>query len=429
MFHPPSKIRPSIFEIEDYDAVPQIRIFSNQKGNLILRTQIEAPNTKAYARETLKTLAQIRNGKFQEVILSQDDFRKLKVYYEKTPDASADHLAIATAKALFPERISEDQQAVVLDLSDPKQFAFALETNFSKTFMQDRGRNIFQDIGRKVTKARVKAQDENVELRKKVKEIDEMLLVRNEYPDSPEYAARHAKAFKEFFEFSQQFVPSYIAPFYKNFVAQSQAEFLGEANEYIVLTDLTSRKVLQIFETWAEENSKKITKKSFLREENQNVRETLYRVRKALKILDERNIQYTVSSPKPVLERLTQSTPYAIVYVSIDPFIENIREIEEWQENPSLDRKSPLSLSTLLNLSEQLKDREDITYLVLPYVRTALGFTEAPNSSVTRFGDGFGGDPDTQALYVLRKGNYFYTPFDVPSAAKAAEKIVEKIKE
>lgn len=429
ILHPPSRTRPSYFEIPNHAGVPGTRVYENQDGKLTEIATVQSPTAKAHASETLKTLDLIHEGKHQGIVLTQEDFKNLEVKYETSPDALADHLAIAEAKALFPERVSEDY-TITLDLSDPEQFRFALNTNASNSLMQDQGRNILPDISSRIIKYGVKAQQKNQDLKTQGAKVDNLLSVRSETPDSENYPARHAEAFEEFFKFSQQFVPPYIEPFYEAFISASQSQFLGQADDYTIITDLNSPEVIETFETWAEENNRKLTKRTFKPAENENVARSLERTQNALKFLRERNIGYTPSTPKPVLEELTQSTPYAVVHISRAPFAENIREIEAYQEDPSLDRKSKFSLHTFLAVADQLKDREDVTLLSLPYVPTRLGFTEAPNSSVTRFGDGYAGDPDTAALYVLKNGDYFYTPFvGVPSAEEAVEKIKEKISE
>lgn len=434
ILHPPSKLRPSYFEIVGFEGVPATRIFRKENKTLEEIATISAPSAEAYADEVIRTLNQIIEGKLKEIVLKPEDFRNLKVHYETTPEAMQDHLAIATAKALFPERVfSEDTQTyiVTLDLSDPRQYAFALDTNSSKKLMQDKGRNIFPDITKQTIIAGCNAQEENFSARINGLVVDFLSRVRSEMPDSFLYAARHRLAFDSFFAFSQQFVPPYIKPFHEGFVAASQAQFLGESDNYTIIEDLTSPGVLRVLEQWAKENNKTLEKKLFQQEENENISHTIQRTRDALAFLKERGIEYAHFAPKPVLEQLIRETPYAVIRISREPFIQDINEIENWQENPTLDGKSPFSLSTLIAISEQItdSDKKNITLLALPYVNTRVGFTETPRGSVTRLVDGLSGDPDTPALCVLKGGRYHYTIFGINSAQEAAENIIRKIKQ
>jgi hypothetical protein len=423
IFHPPSKNIPSYLKV--CKGVPKGRIYEIRDGSLFNVVQVTAPSIKAYAEEAIRAARLQADGKLREIVIAREGFRGIETHYDTTSET--DCFALAMAGALFPEKVSGDLQTVTLDLSDSQQFRFFLNTNPSDSLMPDEGRNISQSISNRIIGYGVEAQDVNLSAWVNARAVDYLLRVRSENPDSFMYQLRHKLAFESFSAFSQGFVPPYIFEDYKKFVAQGQAEFLGTANSYTVITDLTSPGTMQTLEEWAEKNQKQLEKRSLQGRGNPNIAKTIERINEALSYLDEIGVEYCRSAPRSVLEQLAQRTPYTVVAISHRPFLEDVREIETYLRDPGLGNKYTLSLSTLMAIAETESDRKKVTCIALPYVNTRLGFTDAPHSCVTRFGDGYGGDPDTPTLLLLEKGKPPFAPFRM-SSWEAVSTILERIK-
>ncbi|MBU0760442.1 MAG: hypothetical protein KJ600_04770 [Nanoarchaeota archaeon] len=385
----------------------------------------------------------------EPLVLTEDDFRDLKVPYEIGPDSFAilEGMACFGKKAFKLDGETRHFVFSAADCSEPRNFGFMLEYDRSALTPWD-GRNIFADIRERTTEYGREMMKENSAFDEIANQLDRL---DREDPFDEAYAERAEEYWKGVAGLSEGCVPLYISGDYGGFTDYGKNVYAGNTTELHFVRELTSGRVTEALEEWDAGNDNVIlvphnlptleeishledTYPGMTDEEKAKIAEERRQISRATDFMGRRGVEYCPNIPEVVLEEVVKGKKYSVVMVG-GRYSDVVGEVVSYMEDPTqtVRRHSPLGLLAVAgSFPEKLK--EDVGFIYIPSPPRNLGFAPSFRSHIADWAVTRGSDYAHNFLFVVdRSGKLVYCPVlnvtDEDAAGEIKKIVVSGLKE